>query len=138
MTDLEASENNSWHRMHTFLWRKLTILQIFANLAGAGIVTSYFMFFETDLKVQQVTNDLIVIGIMFVGLVIIATIFLRSWQKDLTHFAKSKNAKTGCGFRSAKKGPAKNSESTLCEFNDQPVQLVSGRQYHVNLLFAGS
>jgi hypothetical protein len=47
MTDLEASENNSWHRMHTFLWRKLTILQIFANLAGAGIVTSYFMFFES-------------------------------------------------------------------------------------------
>jgi len=93
MTDLEASENNSWHKMHSFLWRKLTILQIFANLAGAGIVTSYFMFFETDLKVQQVTNDLIVIGIMFVGLVIIATIFLRSWQKDLTHFANLKMQK---------------------------------------------
>jgi len=93
MADLEASENNPWHRMHTFLWRKLTILQVFANLAGAGIVTSYFMFFDTDLKVQQVTNDLIVIGIMFVGLVIIATIFLRSWHKDLTHFANLKMQK---------------------------------------------
>jgi sigma-B regulation protein RsbU (phosphoserine phosphatase) len=97
MTDLEASENNSWHKMHSFLWRKLTILQIFANLAGAGIVTSYFMFFETDLKVQQVTNDLIVIGIMFVGLVIIATIFLRIWQKDLTHFANLKIQKQDVG-----------------------------------------
>jgi len=93
MADLEASENNPWHKMHTFLWRKLTILQVFANLAGTGIVTSYFMFFDTDLKVQHVTNDLIVIGIMFVGLVIIATIFLRSWHKDLTHFANLKMQK---------------------------------------------
>jgi sigma-B regulation protein RsbU (phosphoserine phosphatase) len=97
MADLEASENNSGHKMQTFLWRKLTILQIIANLAGAGIVTSYFMFFDTDLKVQQVTNDLIVIGIMFVGLVIIATIFLRIWQKDLTHFANLKIQKQDVG-----------------------------------------
>jgi hypothetical protein len=75
MTDLEASEKNPWHKMQTFLRPRLTILQIIANLAGAGIVTSYFMFFDTNFKVQRVTNDLIVIGIMFVGLVIIATVF---------------------------------------------------------------
>jgi sigma-B regulation protein RsbU (phosphoserine phosphatase) len=86
MTDLEASGKNPWFSIHTFLTRKITILQIIANLAGAGIVTSYFMFFDTNLKVQRVTNDLIVIGIMFVGLVIIATVFLNRWQKDLTHF----------------------------------------------------
>ena len=86
MTDPAASEKNPWHTIHIFLTRKLTILQIIANLAGAGIVTSYFMFFETNLKVQRVTNDLIVIGIMFIGLVLIATFFLSHWQKDLMHF----------------------------------------------------
>ena len=82
MTDLEANEKNPWHKMYTFLRRRLTILQIIANLAGAGIVTSYFMFFDTILNVQRVTYDLIVIGIMFVGLVIIATVFLNRWMKD--------------------------------------------------------
>jgi len=90
MTDPAASEKNPWYTIHTFLTRKLTILQIIANLAGAGIVTSYFMFFETNLKVQRVTNDLIVIGIMFVGLVIIATVFLNRWLKDLIHFVNLK------------------------------------------------
>jgi len=52
MTDPAASEKNPWHTIHTFLTRKLTILQIIANLAGAGIVTSYFMFFDTNLKVK--------------------------------------------------------------------------------------
>jgi len=90
MTDFEASVKNPWHKMNTFLRRRLTILQIIANLAGAGIVTSYFMFFDTNLNVQRVTNDLIVIGIMFVGLVIIATVFLNRWHKDLTHFVNLK------------------------------------------------
>ncbi len=90
MTDPAAGKKNPWHTIHTFLTRKLTILQISANLAGAGIVTSYFMFFDTNLKVQRVTNDLIVIGIMFVGLVIIATVFLNRWQKDLMHFVNLK------------------------------------------------
>ncbi len=90
MTDPAASEKNPWYTIHTFLTRKLTILQIIANLSGAGIVTSYFMFFETNLKVQRVTNDLIVIGIMSVGLVIIATVFLKRWQKDLMHFVNLK------------------------------------------------
>ena len=90
MTDLEASKKGPWHKIYTFLRRKLTILQIIANLVGAGIVTSYFMFFDLNLKVQQVSNDLIVIGIMFVGLVIIAWVFLNRWQKDLTHFVNLK------------------------------------------------
>lgn len=69
MTDLAAGEKIPWHSIRTFFSRKLTILQIIANLAGAGIVTSYFMFFDPNIKVQHITNDLIVIGIMFVGLV---------------------------------------------------------------------
>ena len=90
MTDPAANGKNPWHTFHTFLTRKLLILQVIANLAGAGIVTSYFMFFDTNLKVQQVTNDLIVIGLMFVGLVLIATFFLKHWQKDLMQFVDLK------------------------------------------------
>ena len=76
MTDLTASRNNPWRAINAFFTRKLTILQIIANLAGTGIVTSYFMFFDPSIKVQHISNDLIVIGIMFVGLVLIATFFL--------------------------------------------------------------
>ena len=90
MIDLAANEKSSWQTIYSFLTHKLSILQIIANLAGAGIVTSYFMFFDTNLKVQQVTNDLIVIAIMSIGLVIIAAVFLRRWQKDLTHFVNLK------------------------------------------------
>jgi len=90
MTDPAANGKNPWHTFYTFLRRKLVILQVIANLAGAGIVTSYFMFFDTNLKVQQVTNDLIVIGLMFVGLVLIATFFLKHWQKDLMQFVDLK------------------------------------------------
>ena len=65
-----------WQFIDTFFKRKLRILQIGANLAGTGIVTFYFMFFDQGHAVQDAKNDLIVIGIMFVGLVIIATVFL--------------------------------------------------------------
>ena len=90
MTDLATSENLPWRSIRIFFTHRLTILQILANLAGAGIVTSYFMFFDPNLKVQHVTMDLVVIGIMFVALVLIATFFLRHWQKDLMRFVELK------------------------------------------------
>ncbi|MGD9301004.1 MAG: SpoIIE family protein phosphatase [Desulfobacterales bacterium] len=86
MTDLEVSKKDPWHKINSFLKHKLSILQIIANMTGAGIVTTYFMFFDINLKAQQVKNDLIVIAVMCIGLVIIATVFLSRWQKDLTHF----------------------------------------------------
>jgi sigma-B regulation protein RsbU (phosphoserine phosphatase) len=92
MPDPAGNEKIPWRSISTFFTRKLTILQIIANLAGAGIVTSYFMFFDPDIKVQHITNDLIVIGIMFVGLVLIATLFLHHWQKDLMQFVRLKSS----------------------------------------------
>lgn len=91
MNDPAAGKSNPWRSFETFFSRKLTILQIIANLAGAGIVTSYFMFFDASVEVQRVTNDLIVIGIMFVGLVLIATFILNHWQKDLMQFVQLKS-----------------------------------------------
>ena len=91
MTGLAANRHDPWRAINAFFTRKLTILQIIANLAGAGIVTSYFMFFDPSIKVQHISNDLIVIGIMFVGLVLIATFFLKHWQKDLVLFVTLKS-----------------------------------------------
>ncbi|MBW2482787.1 MAG: SpoIIE family protein phosphatase [Deltaproteobacteria bacterium] len=90
MTDLATSKNFPWRSIRIFFTCKLTILQILANLAGAGIVTSYFMFFDPNLKIQRITMDLVVIGIMFVVLVLIATFFLRHWQKVLMQFVELK------------------------------------------------
>ena len=90
MTDPATSKINPWYTVHAFLSHKLTILQVIANLAGAGIVTSYFMFFDPNPMVENVSNDLIVIGSMFVGLVLIAVFFLNHWMKDLMHFVDLK------------------------------------------------
>ncbi len=90
MSDPAANKRNLWRSFETFFNRKLILLQIWANLAGACIVTSYFMFFDPDIKVQQLTTDLIVIGIMFVGLVLIATFILNHWQKDMRQFINLK------------------------------------------------
>ncbi|MDX2500289.1 MAG: SpoIIE family protein phosphatase [Deltaproteobacteria bacterium] len=86
MTDRAADKNHHWQLVEAFFTTRLTLLTILANLAGAGIVVSYFMFFDPSIQVERITKDLIVIGIMFVGLVVIATIFLTRWQKDLMRF----------------------------------------------------
>jgi serine phosphatase RsbU (regulator of sigma subunit) len=90
MPNKQNIKKNPWQFINTFFKRNLNFLQICANLAGAGIVTFYFMFFNQDLAVPEAKNDLIVIGIMFVGLVIIAAVFLRFWQKDLYRFVDLK------------------------------------------------
>ena len=90
MTSDQDINKNPWQFINTFFKRKLTILQIGANLAGAGIVTFYFRFFDQGPAVPDAKNDLIVIGIMFVGLVIIATVFLNRWMKDLIQFVDLK------------------------------------------------
>jgi len=90
MSDPATRKRIPWHAFKIFFRRKLIRIQIMANLAGACIVTSYFMFFDPNIKVQQITNDLIVIGIMFVGLVLLATFILNRWQKDMLQFVNLK------------------------------------------------
>ena len=81
---------NPWRFINAIIRRKLIIIQICANLAGAGIVTLYFMFFDEGPKVLDAKHDLIAIGIMFVGLVILAVVLMRRWQKDLMRFVDLK------------------------------------------------
>ena len=89
MTDKTSKYWNS-HRLMSNFGRPIGWLQVIANFAGACIVTSYFVFFETVFPAQQVQNTFYVVGIMFVGLVIIAIVFFYNWQKDLNRFADLK------------------------------------------------
>ncbi|CAB1057337.1 Serine phosphatase RsbU, regulator of sigma subunit [Olavius sp. associated proteobacterium Delta 1] len=59
-------------------------------MVGAGIVTSYFLFFEQSFPEVNLKNYIVVIGVMFVALVIIGTLFFRYWQKDLIKFVNLK------------------------------------------------
>jgi sigma-B regulation protein RsbU (phosphoserine phosphatase) len=97
MTDRAAGKNHPWQLVETFFTSRLRLLTIMANLAGTCIVTSYFMFFDPNIQVQRITKDLIVIGIMFIGLVLLAMIILNRWQKDLIHFVglKCRNQSVG-------------------------------------------
>jgi sigma-B regulation protein RsbU (phosphoserine phosphatase) len=89
MTDKTSKYWNS-NRIMSYFGRPIGWLQIVANFAGACIVTSYFVFFDQVFPAQQVQNTFYVVGIMFVGLVIIAMVFFNNWQKDLNRFADLK------------------------------------------------
>jgi sigma-B regulation protein RsbU (phosphoserine phosphatase) len=88
-TPEEIHENISLHYLKS-IRRKLVFLNIGANLIGALIVTCYFTFFDEALKDEQITNTFIVLGVMFIGLVILATVVSNKWQKDLWRFIRLK------------------------------------------------
>ena len=89
MTDKTSKHRNS-HRLMSSFGQPIGWLQVIANFAGACIVTSYFVFFDQVFPAQQVQNTFYVVGIMFVGLVVIAIVFFNNWQKDLNRFADLK------------------------------------------------
>ncbi len=72
-------------------------------MAGASIVTSYFIFFEQAFPEVNVKNYIVVIGIMFAVLVIIGTVFFRYWQKDLAKFVDLKLKRQEPGLDLTKK-----------------------------------
>ncbi|MGD2269430.1 MAG: SpoIIE family protein phosphatase [Desulfobacterales bacterium] len=90
MKDYKASEKNPWHYIPRLLQKRLTFLQIFANLAGASIVISYFNFIDEVRPVHEVMNIFVVALIMFIGLVLLAIALHRNWQKDLFDFIRLK------------------------------------------------
>jgi sigma-B regulation protein RsbU (phosphoserine phosphatase) len=87
MTEKTSLYRNSHRLLSNVGGRPIGWLQIVANFAGACIVTSYFVFFDQVFPAQQIQNTFCVVGIMFVGLVIIAIVFFNNWQKDLNRFA---------------------------------------------------
>jgi sigma-B regulation protein RsbU (phosphoserine phosphatase) len=89
MTDKTSKYWNS-HRLMSNFGHPIGGLQMIANFAGACIVTSYFVFFDRVFPAQSVRNTFYLVGIMFVGLVIIAIAFFYNWRKDLNRFADLK------------------------------------------------
>jgi len=66
--------------------RRLALWQVGANLIGALIVTSYFVFFDQVFPAVQIQNTFYVVAIMFPVLVVIASCFFYYWRKDLNRF----------------------------------------------------
>ncbi len=83
---------NVWRELSKFSRQKIVFLTIGANLIGALIVTCYFTFFDEGLVSEQIANTFIVLGIMFAGLVVLAAIITKNWQKDLWRFIRLKAA----------------------------------------------
>ena len=81
---------NAWRELSKFSRQKIVFLTIGANLIGALIVTCYFTFFDEGLVSEQITNTFIVLGILFAGLVVLAAIITKNWQKDLWRFIRLK------------------------------------------------
>ncbi len=90
---LEINEN-PWLDFHRFMGRKLTFLEIGANMAGVGILTCYFHFFNsiktTMLPLESLRIRMLVTVIMFAGLVFLVSTILTKWDKDLELFATLK------------------------------------------------
>ncbi|MCP4629987.1 MAG: PP2C family protein-serine/threonine phosphatase [bacterium] len=71
--------------------RRLNFWQLVANLIGAGVVTSYFVFFDRALSAVAIRNTLYVVAIMFPVLVVIAGLPTYYWQRDLRQFIRLKS-----------------------------------------------
>ena len=81
-----------WLSIYKSTGRKLMFLEIGGNLTGAVIVTCYFQFLDKPFLREDLRTSIIVIGSMCLGLVCLATVVLRYFQKDLEQFVKLKAA----------------------------------------------
>ena len=66
--------------------RRLEFWQVGANLIGACVVTSYFVFFDQVFSAEGIRNTFYVVAVMFPILVIIANFLSHYWRKDLSRF----------------------------------------------------
>jgi sigma-B regulation protein RsbU (phosphoserine phosphatase) len=90
MNSPDEIHENTWLDFYKSTRRRLGFLTIGANLIGALIVTCYFTFFDEALKDEQIKDTFLVLGVMFIGLVILASVVSNKWQKDLWRFIRLK------------------------------------------------
>jgi sigma-B regulation protein RsbU (phosphoserine phosphatase) len=86
MNDQTLKSDTSLEAMSKSVERRLTFWQLVANLIGACVVTSYFVFFDRAFPVSGIQHTFYVVAIMFPVLVAIAACLMRYWEKDLTKF----------------------------------------------------
>jgi sigma-B regulation protein RsbU (phosphoserine phosphatase) len=94
MSEGHNTERNPWISLYKSTERKLTFLEIGANMTGSAIVTCYFFFFDTPFLRSNLEISVMVIGIMCVSLVILASVVLRYYQRSYERFVKLKAAKS--------------------------------------------
>ena len=80
ISDKNISATSSFIRLRLIFW------QLVANLIGAGVVTSYFVFFDRVFPVDEIQTTFYVVAVMFPVLVAIAGFSMRFWQKDLNRY----------------------------------------------------
>jgi sigma-B regulation protein RsbU (phosphoserine phosphatase) len=66
--------------------RRLTFCQLAANLIGACVVTSYFVFFDRVFPTVEIQKTFYVVAVMFPVLVAIAGFSMYFWKKDLKRY----------------------------------------------------
>jgi sigma-B regulation protein RsbU (phosphoserine phosphatase) len=88
MNDETLESDTSLKAMSRSIDRRLTFWQLVANLIGAGVVTSYFVFFDRVFPSVEIQNTFYVVAIMFPVLVAIAGFSMYYWQKDLRQFLR--------------------------------------------------
>ena len=87
---MDAKKDIPWESMQVMFRRGIGLGQVCANLIGALIVTSYFVFFDQVFPAKEVQNAFYILAIMFPPLVAIAGFFFYLWQKDLNQFVRFK------------------------------------------------
>ena len=84
-TRLNPSDN-PWRYVQMFVKWKLSFLNVGSNLVGAGIVTSYFLYFDQIGPIPQAGTTLVVVGVLCIGLVVMGTVITSRWLTDLVRF----------------------------------------------------
>ena len=89
---MDATTNEAQGSLHALFragGRSVGWWQLSANLIGALVVTSYFVFFDRVFPAMRIQNTFYFVGIMFPFLAAIAFFFFYFWQKDLNRFLRS-------------------------------------------------
>jgi len=86
MNNTTSKPEASLAAMFKSVERRLTSWQLVANLIGASVVTSYFVFFDRAFNVTEMQHTFYVVAIMFPVLVAIAGVVMNYWKKDLEKF----------------------------------------------------
>jgi len=86
MNHTSLNSETSLAAMSRSVERRLTSWQLVANLIGASVVTSYFVFFDRAFNVAEMQHTFYVVAIMFPVLVVIAACVMYYWRKDLEKF----------------------------------------------------
>jgi sigma-B regulation protein RsbU (phosphoserine phosphatase) len=88
MDSIKNEGQGSLHALYRSGGRSVGWWQLSANLIGALVVTSYFVFFDRVFPATQVQNTFYVVGIMFPLLAAIASFIFYFWQKDLNLYLR--------------------------------------------------